>query len=95
MQEYKKKTKRVKLDRMSHIEHMQLMSAVNVLGAFKPVFVPYTKMWQLGKTNVVVFRLPRTKVLGFHSRVPNCSDKQHVAQLTPEGGSTYPRGRVS
>jgi len=33
------------------------------------------KMWQLGKTNGVVIRLPRTKILGFQSGVPNSSDK--------------------
>jgi len=50
---------------MSHIEHMQLLPAVSVRGALKPVFVSDAKMWQLGKMNVVVFRLSRTIVLGF------------------------------
>jgi len=49
MQKYKKKTKKGKLHRMAHIEHMHLLPAVSVRGASKPVFFPDNKnvaTWQ-------------------------------------------------
>ena len=50
MQEYKKKTKKGKTTQdVTHRAHMQLLPAVSVRGASKPVFVPDTKnlaTWQ-------------------------------------------------
>ena len=46
----KDKQKKVELHRMSHIEHMQLLPAVSVRGASKPVFVPeHQKFGNLAK----------------------------------------------
>ena len=75
MQEYKRKTNRgTTTQDVTHRGHAAVAGCQCSRG-IKASICPPPIMWQLGKMNGVVFRIPRTKVLGFQSGVPKSSDK--------------------